>query len=163
MKHRMSDMGEIGGTGNHYQDPLRDDGSGVEFDHPHTCDACPGCDDYCSIPFCTKCKHNRLHRTSQTQRRGEYTMCQVRRHCRRTDCWLVAHGRVYNATGFIDGHPAGPKPILSRAGQDCTVDFDFHSKVSQREYWRPLMIGRVVPCPLRGGCPPSVYSICSIQ
>lgn len=64
---------------------------------------------------------------------GYYTMCQVRRHNRKEDCWLVAHRRVYDATNFLSLHPAGPRPILSRAGGDCTLDYDFHSSVSQRE------------------------------
>jgi len=43
----------------------------------------------------------------------------------------VAHNVVYDATLFIAEHPAGPWPILQRAGGDCSRDFDFHSKWSQ--------------------------------
>ena len=99
---------------------------------------------------------------------ARYTMCQVRRHSRREDCWLVAHGKVYDATGFIDSHPAGPRPILARAGTDCTVDYDFHSVVSQTKVWKPLCIGKTTACPLKDGPRPSLFSpnssnACTIQ
>lgn len=90
-------------------------------------------------------------------------MCQVKRHNRRDDCWLVAHRRVYDATKFLSSHPAGPKPILSRAGGDASVDFDFHSTRAQREYWKPLCIGRVVSCPVRARDEFSSISSCTIQ
>ena len=90
-----------------------------------------------------------------------FTMCEVRRHNRREDCWLVAHKRVYDATSFIDSHPAGPDPILLRAGKDVTSDYDFHSSVSQKRYWKPLQIGRVVHCAREGAL--FSHSPCTIQ
>ena len=100
---------------------------------------------------CEKCQIKRNILSNRLQRAGEYTMCQIGRHKTRSDCWLVAHKRVYDATSFIKYHPAGPRPILSRAGGDCTMDYDFHSLVAHRQYWKPLCIGRVVECPLGGG------------
>ena len=85
------------------------------------------------ILVCSQCAGKRAAQEANNHRLNTYTFCQVRRHNRREDCWLVAHRRVYNATGFIAFHPAGPRPILSRAGKDCTVDYDFHSSVSQRD------------------------------
>lgn len=58
-------------------------------------------------------------------------MCEIRRHCTINDCWLVAHGRVFDATSFIESHPAGARPILSRGGSDATADYDFHSSFSR--------------------------------
>ena len=78
-----------------------------------------------------------------------YTRCLVARHDKAGDCWLIAHSRVYDATKFMTVHPAGPEPILSRAGKDVSVDYDFHSSLAQRRYWKPLCIGRLVKCPLR--------------
>ena len=100
---------------------------------------------------CVKCRTKRSILTGQPIRGGEFTMCQVRRHNSRSDCWLVAHKRVYDATPFIKYHPAGPRPILSRAGGDCTTDYDFHSLVAHRQYWKPLCVGKVVDCTLKTG------------
>lgn len=80
-------------------------------------------------------------------------MCQVRRHNKMEDCWLTAHGKVYNASGFMMSHPAGYKPILKKAGKDCTVDFDFHSPHARKTTWEPLLVGKLVRCQLKD--PPS--------
>jgi hypothetical protein len=100
---------------------------------------------------CPKCEGKRALVLSQPIRGGDYTICQVRRHNRKSDCWLVAHRRVYDATPFIKYHPAGPRPILNRAGGDCTTDYDFHSLVAHKQYWKPLCVGRLVDCPLGTG------------
>ncbi len=71
-----------------------------------------------------------------------YTLEEVAKHCHRHDCWLVAHGRVYDVTEFIASHPAGEHAILRHAGTDSTVDFDFHSH-GARSQWRRLEIGRL--------------------
>lgn len=142
MSQSDSFAGESGGTGAQPPEQLLVSYLIKDALHSSVCDACPNCGDVCafkckssvvasSIKFflvCARCAPYRLDSNS-----GVYTMCQVRRHNRREDCWLVAHGRVYDATRFIDRHPAGPSPIISRAGTDCTVDYDFHSLVSQRE------------------------------
>lgn len=60
--------------------------------------------------------------------------------CRVHDCWLVAHGKVYDATPMLFEHPAGVRSILRHAGQDATVDFDFHSN-GARKMWKQYEIG----------------------
>ena len=111
---------------------------------------------------CTACAYKRViaKRNASDSTFSTYTMCQIRRHCHREDCWLVAHQKVYDASGFLDDHPAGPRPILSRAGQDCTVDYDFHSTQSHTKYWKPRCIGKVLPCPVRDS---SANSPCTIM
>jgi cytochrome b involved in lipid metabolism len=59
---------------------------------------------------------------------------------------LIAHGHVYDATNFIRDHPAGVLPLLKKAGEDATVDYDFHSVQAQRDFWGPLCVGYVTPC-----------------
>jgi predicted heme/steroid binding protein len=71
-----------------------------------------------------------------------YTWEEIARHNKADDCWLVVNGRVYDATAFIPYHPAGTAAILRHAGQDCTLDFNFHSKTAQK-LWSKLQIGRV--------------------
>jgi Cytochrome b5-like Heme/Steroid binding domain len=114
------------------------------------CDACAFCDDVCG---CERCIGK-----PRRQKEVDFTMCQVKRHNTPESCWLVAHGAVYDATKFIPDHPAGAWPILQRAGKDCTVDYDFHSKWSKdnRKFidhplfqnlgWKPLRIGTLVTC-----------------
>ena len=89
------------------------------------CDACTFCDDVCG---CGECREK-----VRKQGRSEFTKCQVKRHASAESCWLIAHSEVYDATSFIPLHPAGMWPILQRAGKDCTVDYDFHSRWSQDE------------------------------
>lgn len=71
-----------------------------------------------------------------------YSWEEIRQHNTEESCFLVANGYVYDVTEFLDIHPAGSKTILRRAGQDATVDFDFHSKSAQG-YWEPLLIGEL--------------------
>jgi cytochrome b involved in lipid metabolism len=75
-------------------------------------------------------------------------------------CLLIAHGLVYDATNFIRDHPAGVRPILKKAGEDATVDFDWHSKRAQKECWGQLLVGHVVPC---ARDPPAASSGCPVQ
>jgi cytochrome b involved in lipid metabolism len=74
-----------------------------------------------------------------------FTLCDVRRHTTEDDCWLVAHGLVYDATAMITSHPGGRSSILRHAGCECSEDFDFHSRQAQR-LWRDLCIGRLRKC-----------------
>ena len=60
---------------------------------------------------------------------------------------MIAHGEVYDATNFCQDHPAGVWPILKKAGEDATVDFDFHSRNAQANFWQPLKVGYVCRCP----------------
>lgn len=75
--------------------------------------------------------------------RGElrvFSMEEVARHSSPDDVWLVAHGKVYDVTSMMDHHPGGRRSILRHAGQESTVDFDFHSKPGQHQ-WLKYQIG----------------------
>jgi L-lactate dehydrogenase (cytochrome) len=52
--------------------------------------------------------------------RGE----ELSKHNGRESCWIVVHGRAYDATEFLDDHPGGAKVILKYAGKDATEEFD---------------------------------------
>jgi cytochrome b involved in lipid metabolism len=65
---------------------------------------------------------------------------QVRRHRVGEDCWLVAHGVVYDVSLFIKRHPGGERALLRRAGRDCSEDLDFHTAAA-RQLWRSYRIG----------------------
>ncbi len=74
-----------------------------------------------------------------------YTRCDVALHTTEGDCWLVAHGKVYDVTAFLSKHPGGMQSILRHAGTECSEDYDFHC-CSAQKLWNEFLIGRVVPC-----------------
>ena len=71
-----------------------------------------------------------------------FTAEEVRRHSTPDDCWLIAHGRVYDVTTFLQRHPAGDRSIMRHAGTDSTIDFDFHPMHAQK-MWAPYLLGYV--------------------
>uniref|UniRef100_A0A7S4AY52 Cytochrome b5 heme-binding domain-containing protein n=1 Tax=Chrysotila carterae TaxID=13221 RepID=A0A7S4AY52_CHRCT len=76
-------------------------------------------------------------------RRSKYfSREEVALHNKPNDCWLIAHGRVYDVTSILATHPAGMKSIMRHAGTDSTTDFDFHS-ANGRKLWAPLLVGYV--------------------
>ena len=74
-----------------------------------------------------------------------YTRCDVALHSTASDCWLVAHGVVYNVTEFIAKHPGGTQSIVRHAGKESSEDFDFHCSSAQK-LWGTYSIGRIAPC-----------------
>jgi len=73
---------------------------------------------------------------------NHFTWEEIRKHNSAKSCWLVVRNRVFDVTCFLGKHPAGDKIILQHGGKDCTVDFDFHSRIAQ-DMWRAHEIGRV--------------------
>lgn len=77
------------------------------------CDACPQCKDTCSLQHCRQCDRKRAAIGEQESKKNckvpKFTMCQVKRHTTIDDCWLVANGRVYDVTAYVqlNAHPAG--------------------------------------------------------
>lgn len=132
-------------------------GEGGGAERKFECDACPHCDDLCVWAACERCTEK--EKAIRERNGGElfpppakarYTMCQVSKHTKASDVWLVAHGSVYDATEFLADHPGGPKSIMRHAGKDCSEDFDFHSS-GAKTLWKDLYIGRLVTCPKDGG------------
>jgi cytochrome b involved in lipid metabolism len=78
--------------------------------------------------------------TSSSSRRGVYTREEVAAHNTAESCWLIVGNDVYDVTPFLASHPAGPAPLLRRAGGDATRDFHFHSRTAQRS-WSQYKIG----------------------
>jgi cytochrome b involved in lipid metabolism len=74
----------------------------------------------------------------------EFSMAEVARHNSKADCWLVAHGEVYDVTEFLRRglHPGGEQSIARYAGTDATVHFDFHGHSAHR-IWGAYRIGHV--------------------
>ena len=78
------------------------------------------------------------------------TPWQLRRHRCAEDCWLAAHGAVYDVTLLLRRHPGGDRALLKRAGGDCTEDHDFHSAAG-RLMWARYCIGSLAPVPPAAG------------
>jgi hypothetical protein len=125
------------------------------------CDACAGCGDKCGDPKCLRCANKPSKQpisdsgffgrlTGSGSRLQAYSICQVKRCCQNGQHLITAHGKVYDATKFLNCHPAGPRAILKKVGQDCTIDFDFHSAKARKEIWGPLEVGRLVTCAVHG-------------
>jgi hypothetical protein len=74
-----------------------------------------------------------------------FTRCEVALHSTESDCWLIAHGIVYDVTPFLPKHPGGLQSILRHAGKESSEDYDFHAGSAQK-LWKSYVIGRIVPC-----------------
>ncbi|KAF4727362.1 hypothetical protein FOZ62_014146, partial [Perkinsus olseni] len=74
---------------------------------------------------------------------------EVAKHNKKTDCWVVLHGGVYNVTDFLSEHPGGPGVILSAAGKDVT---DHYEEIGHSDFARRIAaehkIGILEGCPL---------------
>lgn len=77
---------------------------------------------------------------------GYYHIDHVAEHNKANDCWIVAHGIVYDVTRYLSKHPGGARSILSRAGKDATADFDFHTRFCKNRVWSRYAIGKVAYC-----------------
>lgn len=69
-----------------------------------------------------------------------YSMSEVSKHNTAESCWIIAHGNVYDATDYINRHPGGKFALLSKAGTDVTMHFDYHRKHSHK-IWEKYKIG----------------------
>ncbi|KAJ0910825.1 putative cytochrome b5-like heme/steroid binding domain, cytochrome b5, heme-binding protein [Helianthus annuus] len=49
---------------------------------------------------------------------------EVSMHNRKTDCWLIISGKVYDVTPFLDDHPGGAEALLLATEKDATEDFE---------------------------------------
>jgi nitrate reductase (NAD(P)H) len=71
-----------------------------------------------------------------------YYIGEIRLHNTKDSCWLIAHNKVYDATGFLKKHPEHSQRILKNAGKDVTEDYDFHTS-SHKKIWKQYHIGYV--------------------
>ncbi|EIW71298.1 fumarate reductase [Tremella mesenterica] len=76
--------------------------------------------------------------------KGEYTMEEVGKHNKDTDCWVVIGGEVLDVTNFLNDHPGGAKAILLYAGRDATEEFNMiHPPNAISKYAPDTVIGKV--------------------
>jgi fatty acid desaturase len=61
----------------------------------------------------------KVRRNPNGYKNNYFTWEEIIEHDRRSDCWAVIHGKVYDLTNFVDRHPGG-EIIYDGAGGDCT-------------------------------------------
>ncbi|KAI1331614.1 glycolate oxidase [Xylariaceae sp. FL0255] len=49
---------------------------------------------------------------------------EVAKHNQKQDCWIVLHGKVWDVSEFLDGHPGGAAVIFKYAGGDATEAYE---------------------------------------
>lgn len=54
---------------------------------------------------------------------SKLTKEEVSKHNKKTDCWSIVDGYVYNLTNWVDQHPGGASAITSLCGVDGTSNF----------------------------------------
>lgn len=60
-----------------------------------------------------------------------FTATQVSQHAKKTDCYLIVKGAVYDVTSYIGAHPGGAGEITSRCGGEVTSVFtSIHSNAA---------------------------------
>lgn len=78
-----------------------------------------------------------------------FTMAEVKKHDKESDCWIVMEGRVYDVTHWLQRHPGGSDRILLYAGKDASDAFGASFPASRLSASvLDLMRGRPFPMPL---------------
>ena len=67
--------------------------------------------------------------SSQFDKLTVYTWSEVRKHNKKSDCWIVVNHMVYDVTKFQTRHPGGNRILNFYGGHDATV-----SIISQYRY-----------------------------
>lgn len=61
---------------------------------------------------------------SKTPGDTEYTLKEVAKHNKESDCWVVVNGKVLDVTDFMNDHPGGKMAIMTFAGKNATEEFN---------------------------------------
>merc|ERR1711959_728158 len=52
---------------------------------------------------------------------------ELKKHNKKTDCWVAIKGKVVDVTSFLKDHPGGLKTLLKQGGKESTEIFEaFH-------------------------------------
>jgi flavocytochrome c len=76
----------------------------------------------------------------------EYTLADVAKHNKDTDCWVVVNGNVVDTTTFLSDHPGGKMAIMAFAGRDATEEFNMvHEAGVLEKFAGKLIVGKLKP------------------
>ena len=74
-----------------------------------------------------------------------FTMEEVKKHDKESDCWIVVNGEVIDATSFLNKHPGGKQVLLLWAGKDASTEFNmFHKKDAIMKYAPEIILGNII-------------------
>jgi len=77
---------------------------------------------------------------------GEYTLAEVSKHNKDSDCWVIVNGEVVDVTTFLADHPGGKMAIMAFAGRDATEEFNMvHEEGILQKFAANLIVGKVKP------------------
>ncbi|KAK9369242.1 cytochrome b5 [Lipomyces kononenkoae] len=84
--------------------------------------------------------------SAEDEKQTVFTSESVKTHATQDDLWMVIHGKVYNATKFIDEHPGGEEVLLDVGGMDATDAFeDVGHSDEARKILAELCVGQLDP------------------
>jgi len=73
-----------------------------------------------------------------------YTLAEVAKHNKATDCWVVINGIVLDVTKFLALHPGGQGVLLMMGGKDASKQFELlHKPGTFEEHATPYIIGKL--------------------
>eukprot|EP00397_Hematodinium_sp_SG-2012_P019998 GEMP01020580.1.p1 GENE.GEMP01020580.1~~GEMP01020580.1.p1 ORF type:complete len:415 (+),score=95.50 GEMP01020580.1:96-1340(+) len=74
------------------------------------------------------------------------TRAEVALHCKRSDCWMILHNKVYDVTSYLPYHPGGKAVMAQFGGKDATGEFlAAHHWISIDSLISKLYLGPVAP------------------
>lgn len=59
----------------------------------------------------------------QVTKKNSYTWKEISENNKKSSCWVVLNGCVYDLTNYLRDHPGGAAKIMEYAGKDCTKAF----------------------------------------
>ena len=51
-------------------------------------------------------------------------MAEIAKHNKKSDCWYLISGKIYNITSFFGSHPGGDSAMLPSCGKDATSAYE---------------------------------------
>lgn len=58
--------------------------------------------------------------TNTQSKNTKFTAAQISSHSKRSDCWLIIDGSVYDVTDYLNQHPGGISQVTPFCGKDAT-------------------------------------------
>ena len=76
-----------------------------------------------------------------------FSRAEVAKHNTAEEPYMIIHNRVYNLKPLLGSHPGGDDILMSKAGTDCTKDFEVfeHSEKARVQRDRDMLVGQLVP------------------
>ncbi|CAE7235104.1 Cyt-b5 [Symbiodinium sp. CCMP2592] len=76
-----------------------------------------------------------------------FSRAEVAKHNTADEPYMIIHNRVYNLKPLLGSHPGGDDILMSKAGTDCTKDFEVfeHSEKARVQRDREMLVGQLVP------------------